>query len=64
MKIPSVVALTYKKPLQEKPEMNLYQLQADAGENPLLGTWKLLSLVYETITTGQRSSTGFDLQEA
>jgi hypothetical protein len=27
-----------------------------AAENPILGTWKLQSLVYETIATGQRSS--------
>ena len=35
--------------------MNLYQLQADAGENRLIGTWKLQSLVYEAAATGQRS---------
>ena len=28
---------------------------ARAGENPLLGTWKLQSLVYEVIATGVRS---------
>ena len=27
-----------------------------AAENPILGTWKLQSLVYEAIATGQRSS--------
>ena len=27
-----------------------------AGENPILGTWKLQSLVFEAIATGQRSS--------
>ena len=27
-----------------------------AAENPLLGTWKLQSLVFEVIATGQRSS--------
>jgi Lipocalin-like domain len=27
-----------------------------AAENPILGTWKLQSLVYETTATGQRSS--------
>jgi Lipocalin-like domain len=27
-----------------------------AAENPILGTWKLQSLVFEAITTGQRSS--------
>jgi Lipocalin-like domain len=27
-----------------------------ADENPLLGTWKLQSLVFEAIATGQRSS--------
>ena len=26
-----------------------------AAENPILGTWKLQSLVYETTATGQRS---------
>ena len=35
--------------------MNPYQLQADAGENRLIGTWKLQSLVYEAAATGQRS---------
>jgi hypothetical protein len=29
---------------------------APAGENPLLGTWKLQSLVSEVIATGQRSN--------
>jgi hypothetical protein len=28
---------------------------ARAGESPLLGTWKLQSLVYEVIATGVRS---------
>jgi hypothetical protein len=41
---------------QKKPEMNLSQLQADVGENRLIGTWKLQSLVYEATATGQRSS--------
>ena len=27
-----------------------------AAENPILGTWKLRSLVFEAIATGQRSS--------
>ena len=27
-----------------------------AAENPILGTWKLQSLVYEVSATGQRSS--------
>ena len=27
-----------------------------AAENPILGTWKLQSLVYEALATGQRSS--------
>ena len=29
---------------------------AVAAENPILGTWKLRSLVYEAIATGQRSN--------
>ena len=29
---------------------------ASAAENPILGTWKLQSLVFEAIVTGQRSS--------
>ena len=35
--------------------MNLYQLQADGGENRLIGTWELQSLVYEAAASGQRS---------
>ena len=35
--------------------MNLSQLQAGVGENRLIGTWKLQSLVYEAPVTGQRS---------
>ena len=35
--------------------MNLSQMQADAGESRLIGTWKLQSLVYEAAATGQRS---------
>jgi Lipocalin-like domain len=31
------------------------------GENPILGTWKLQSLVFEATTTGQRSSPFGDL---
>jgi len=27
-----------------------------AAENPIFGTWKLQSLVYEALATGQRSS--------
>jgi Lipocalin-like domain len=29
---------------------------AFTDENPLLGTWKLLSMIYEAIASGQRSS--------
>ena len=32
------------------------QKAALAAENPILGTWKLQSLVYEALVTGQRSS--------
>jgi hypothetical protein len=28
---------------------------ASASENPIIGTWKLQSLVYEATATGQRS---------
>jgi len=34
----------------------LYRARRLAAENPILGTWKLQSLVYEVSATGQRSS--------
>jgi hypothetical protein len=38
-----------------RAEQAIPKADTQAGENPLLGTWKLQSLVYEVIATGVRS---------
>ena len=59
------VCAKHSHPLQESKTMkaaDVTQHSLDvpkaslAAENPILGTWKLQSLVYEVRATGQRSS--------